>query len=155
MLRKLGKGAPASSGRAAVPLSVIGADVRIVGDIITQGEMQIDGQVEGDITCQRLVVGEGARITGEVAADSVRIHGHLSGKIVANSVTIAKSAQVVGDITHETLEIEAGGHLEGHLIRKGSQPVTATPALEPPRKAIAAESKPVAETVAETAEAAQ
>lgn len=155
MLRRLAKGAPGlgggSSGRTTIPLSVIGPDVRIVGDIITQGEMQIDGQVEGDISCQRLVVGEGARITGAVNADIVRVHGHLDGKIVANSVFIAKSAQVMGDLTHETLEIEAGGHLEGRLIHKGSQTAAATPALEAPRKAPAAEA--VAEP--ETAEAAQ
>jgi cytoskeletal protein CcmA (bactofilin family) len=132
-----------SSGRTAVPLSVIGADVRIVGDVITQGEMQIDGQLEGDITCQNLVIGEGARITGEITAEHVRIHGHVSGKIVANSVVIARSAHVVGDIVHESLEIEAGGHLEGHLIRKGTpQQLTSgaapqltagtPPALSPP-----------------------
>jgi|AGTN01.2.fsa_nt_gi Integral membrane protein CcmA involved in cell shape determination len=121
MLQKLTRGAPAQGPRPAVPLSVIGPDVRIVGNIITQGEMQIDGQVEGDITCQTLVVGEGARIAGAVVAESVRVHGHLSGKIDANTVMIARSAEVVGDITHESLEIEAGGHLEGHLIRKVSQ----------------------------------
>jgi len=79
MLRKLANAAPSLGGghsaRSGSHLSVIGPDVRIVGDIITQGEMQIDGQVEGDITCQTLVVGEGARITGEVSADSVRVHG--------------------------------------------------------------------------------
>jgi cytoskeletal protein CcmA (bactofilin family) len=138
MLRKLAKGGTVlGNGSAArtVPLSVIGPDVRIVGDIITQGEMQIDGQVEGDITCQTLVVGEGARITGEVTADTVRVHGALTGKINANQVMVAKSAQVVGDITHETLEIEAGGHLEGHLIHKGTSPAKASkkPAEEAPQ----------------------
>jgi cytoskeletal protein CcmA (bactofilin family) len=137
MLRKLAKGSHlgGSSGRPNVPLSVIGSDVRIVGDIITQGEMQIDGQLEGDITCQNLVIGEGAHITGEITADCVRIHGHLNGKVVANNVVIAKSANVIGDIIHESLEIEAGGHLEGHLIRKGSaQQLSAgsPPALAPP-----------------------
>ncbi|MGE5477054.1 MAG: bactofilin family protein [Bacteroidales bacterium] len=122
-------------------MSIIGSDVRIVGNIITQGEMQIDGQVEGDIACSRLVVGEAARITGEVTADTMRIHGRLEGRIVANSVTIARSAEIVGDIIHETLEIEAGGRLEGHLIRKGTQP--ATPQLEAP--------KPKVETAAEPA----
>lgn len=134
MLRKLAKGGSVlgnGSAQRGVALSVIGPDVRIVGDIITQGEMQIDGQVEGDITCQTLVVGEGARITGEVTADTVRVHGALTGKINANQVMVAKSAQVVGDITHETLEIEAGGHLEGHLIHKGTSPAKA---LAPPAK---------------------
>jgi len=140
MLRKFAKGASGSASRG-VALSVIGPDVRIVGDIITQGEMQIDGQVEGDITCQTLVVGEGARIIGEVTAENVRVHGHLTGKIVATQVAIAKSAQVEGDITHETLEIEAGASLEGHLIRKGgSAPKAVAQIAAPvPADAIAAQ----------------
>lgn len=103
-------------------LSVIGPDVRIVGDIITQGEMQIDGEVEGDISCQVLVVGEGARITGAVTAETVKVHGELSGKIDAEMVLIAKTARVTGDVAHNSLEIEAGAQLEGHIIRKGASP---------------------------------
>jgi cytoskeletal protein CcmA (bactofilin family) len=128
MLPKLGKAFGVATGGGkrppgSLPLSVIGADVRIVGDIITQGEMQIDGQVDGDITCQRLVVGEGARIAGEVSAEGVEVHGELRGKINATIVMIAKSARVIGDVTHETLEIEAGAHMEGQLLRKmGAQP---------------------------------
>lgn len=140
MLRKLAKGGNVlgnGSASRTIPLSVIGPDVRIVGDIITQGEMQIDGQVEGDITCQTLVVGEGARITGEVTAETVRVHGALTGKINANQVMIAKSAQVVGDITHDSLEIEAGGHLEGHLIHKSGNPVKVADPVKKPKDAAA------------------
>lgn len=121
-----GTGGASSSQRPA--LSVIGPDVRIVGDIHTQGEMQIDGQVEGDITCQVLVVGEGGSISGEISAETVRVHGEVTGKIVAKTVAIARSAKVIGDITHECLEIEAGAHMEGHCIRPGTQ----APALCPP-----------------------
>lgn len=135
MLRKFAKaGGAGSSGRSGVALSVIGPDVRIVGDIITQGEMQIDGQVEGDITCQTLVVGEGARITGEVAADSVKVHGELHGKITAGTVVIARSAKVLGDITHDSLEIEAGAQFEGHIARKGGVAVDAKDAPLPFKK---------------------
>lgn len=139
MLQKFAKGHLVGHGaRPASALSVIGPDVRIVGDIITQGEMQIDGQVDGDITCQTLVVGEGARISGEVTAENVRVHGHLSGKVVATTVMIARSAEVVGDITHESLQIEAGGHVEGHLIRKGSQQAKALPPVADSKKVIEA-----------------
>lgn len=120
-----GSGAPRSSA-----LSVIGPDVKIVGNIITQGEMQIDGQVEGDITCHTLVVGEGARITGEVTAEAVRVHGDLSGKIDAVTIVIAKTASVSGDVIHETLEIEAGANLEGHILRRNGTAKPAAPALE-------------------------
>lgn len=135
MLRKLAKSATAAGGRGAVPLSVIGPDVRIVGDIITQGEMQIDGQVEGDITCQTLVVGEGARIAGAVTAESVRVHGELTGKINAGAVVIARTASVTGDITHDSLEIEAGARVEGHIARRGTAAAPAGEAPLPFRKA--------------------
>ncbi len=124
-------------------LSVIASDVRIVGDIITQGEIQVDGQVDGDITCANLVIGEGARIAGEVTADQVRIHGELAGKINASVVRIAKSARVIGDVAHESLEIEAGAHVEGHCIHRAT-----TPRIEPkqieakPAEAKTAEAKP-------------
>jgi cytoskeletal protein CcmA (bactofilin family) len=126
MLPKLGKALGAVTaahsarhhGTNGLPLSVIGADVRIVGNIFTQGEMQIDGQVEGDIACHRLLVGEGARITGEVTAETVQVHGELNGKINAGSVTIAKSAKVVGDVVQDSLEIEAGASMEGRLVRR-------------------------------------
>lgn len=126
MLPKLGKALGAVSavthssrnGSAGLPLSVIGADVRIVGNIFTQGEMQIDGQVEGDIACHRLLVGEGARINGEVTAETVQVHGELNGKINAGAVTIAKSAKVTGDVIQDSLEIEAGASMEGRLVRR-------------------------------------
>jgi cytoskeletal protein CcmA (bactofilin family) len=128
MLPKFGKalGAVTSGGHSSrgssqgLPLSMIGPDVRIVGNIITQGEMQIDGQVEGDIACHRLLVGEGGRITGEVTAETVQVHGELNGKINATTVLITKSGRVTGDVIQESLEIEAGASMEGRLIRRGS-----------------------------------
>lgn len=153
MLRKLVRAGSSPSGpssRSGAPLSVIGPDVRIVGNIITQGEMQIDGQVEGDITCQTLVVGEGARISGEVTAECVKVHGELHGKIHAGTILIAKSAKVIGDVTHDSLEIEAGAQIEGHIARKGgSHPETKEAA--PPFKKANGAAHPAAEPEAVTA----
>lgn len=143
MLPKIGKSlvngaATAKNGGKGLPLSVIGADVRIVGDIITKGEMQIDGQVDGDITCQRLVVGEGGRISGAVTAETVQVHGELAGHIVADTVMIAKTARVVGDVTHQSLEIEAGAFMEGRCLHSGTsaaaQVAETAEAPPPPRK---------------------
>ena len=141
MFQKLAKVNPmgGSSSKSGAHLSVIGPDVRIVGDIFTQGEMQIDGQVEGDIACQKLVVGDGACIKGAVSAETVQVHGELHGRITATTVAIAKSAKVIGDITHQILEIEAGADVEGHIARnsghadavKGKAKGTALPAPAP------------------------
>ncbi len=121
MLQKLVKNVSAghASSASGTIVSIIAADVRIVGNIISQGDLQIDGQVEGNITCQTLVVGELARISGEVTAERVKVHGELTGKINATVISITHTARVLGDVTHESLEVEVGAQMEGHCIRKG------------------------------------
>ena len=109
------------------PPSIISADLKIVGDLSGDGEIeiQIDGTVDGDIRAKSLLVGETAHIKGEIVADSVFVHGSISGQIKSRSVNLAKTAHVVGDILHEGLAIEAGAFLEGHckhMAEKKEQP---------------------------------
>lgn len=106
---------PAVSGKAAP--SIVSADMRIVGDLASQGEIQIDGAVEGDIRTRALLIGETADVKGEILADTVQVHGRITGQIKARSVHLAKKAHVVGDILHEKLSIEPGAFLEGHCRR--------------------------------------
>ena len=101
----------------ASPPSIISRDMRIVGDLRSEGEIQIDGSVDGDIRSKTLLIGETAIIKGEVVADSVNIHGTLNGQIKARSVNLFRSAHVVGDIIHEDLAIEMGAFLEGQCKR--------------------------------------
>jgi cytoskeletal protein CcmA (bactofilin family) len=97
--------------------SIISADVRIVGDLQSQGEIQVDGSIDGDIRTHTLLVGEGAHITGEIVADSVIVRGNVTGQVKARSVELAKTAHVIGDILHEDLAMETGAFLEGHCKR--------------------------------------
>lgn len=99
------------------PPSLISADLKIVGDVSSNGEIQIDGTVDGDIRTKSLLVGETAKIQGEIIADDVHVHGTINGQIKARSVTLAKTAHMVGDILHEDLAIETGAFLEGHCKR--------------------------------------
>ncbi len=105
-----------SSGKRAAP-SLISADLRIVGDLHSDGEIQVDGTIDGDIRTLVLLVGETANIKGGIVADTVHVHGTINGQIKARAVNLAKSAHVVGDILHEDLSIEAGAFLEGHCKR--------------------------------------
>ena len=107
------------------PPSIISADLKIIGDLSSDGEIQIDGAVDGDIRTKSLLVGETAHIKGEIVADSVFVHGSISGQIKSRSVNLAKTARVVGDILHEDLAIDAGAFLEGHckrMVEKKEQP---------------------------------
>lgn len=108
--------APPVPAKPAAP-SLISADLRIVGDMQSQGEIQVDGAIDGDIRTHTLLVGEGAHITGEIVADNIVVHGNITGQIKARSVQLAKTARVIGDILHEDLAIETGAFLEGHCKR--------------------------------------
>jgi len=111
-----GGSAPIPPKKSAAP-SFISTDMRLVGDVASDGEVQIDGTVNGDIRTKTLLVGETASIKGEIVAETVRVHGEIVGQIKATNVTLAKTAHMVGDILHENLAIEEGAYLEGHCKR--------------------------------------
>ncbi len=102
--------------RPGVP-SIISVDLKIVGDLNSGGDLQIDGAVEGDITSRALTIGESAVVRGVLVAETVHIYGSVIGEVRANSVTMSKTARVEGDITHQSLAMEAGAELIGKLSR--------------------------------------
>jgi len=108
--------AVAEKPRPGVP-SIISADLKIVGDLHSGGDLQIDGAVEGDLSSSSLTIGENAVVRGVLVAESVRIHGSVVGEVRANSVTLSKTAKVEGDICHQSLSMEAGAELIGGLTR--------------------------------------
>ena len=101
----------------ATPPSIISADLHVIGDLKSDGEIQIDGKLDGDIHARSLLIGETAIVKGHIIADTVRVHGSVEGQIKARTVSLAKKAHVIGDILHEDLSIETGAFLEGHCKR--------------------------------------
>ena len=131
MFSKNKKNPPVQNNQPRAVPSIISADLKIVGDLISSGEIQVDGEVQGDIRSKVLLVGEGASIKGEIQADTVRVHGNVNGQIKATFVNLAKTAHVVGDILHENLSIQEGAFLEGHITHMNEQ----QPKLAPPQPA--------------------
>ena len=96
------------------PPSIISADLKVIGNLNSRGEIQIDGKVKGDIYCKSMLVGKTAEISGSVVVERLEVHGKILGEIKAKVIKLAKSANVIGDILHEELAIETGAFLEGH-----------------------------------------
>ncbi len=121
MLAKDAKPTPAGDGLRAAPRqggpSLISQDMRITGDLVSDGDIQVDGTIDGNVKTGMLTVGEKAQMRGEIEADSVRVCGSVTGQIQARSVEIVKTAKVVADIIHETLSIEAGAFVTGNIKR--------------------------------------
>src|SRR5579871_1346405 len=97
--------------------SIVSADLTIEGNLVSSGEVQVDGTVHGDIRCKALIVGIKGQVTGAVNAQTVRMHGSIKGTVRAKSVFLASTARMAGDVEHESLAIEPGAFMEGHCKR--------------------------------------
>ncbi|MEO1328686.1 MAG: polymer-forming cytoskeletal protein [Pseudomonadota bacterium] len=107
---------PSSAQRGSNKLtSVISADLLIVGDVKSSGDIQVDGTIKGDVDCSKLTISESGMIEGKIIAEQVVIHGAASGSIVGRSVMLHKTAKVGSDIHHQGIGIEMGTRYEGTL----------------------------------------
>ena len=105
-------------GRRPLPASLIGENVSMTGDLTSDGEVQLDGAVLGDLRVVHLAIGETGQVEGLIEAESVEIRGRVAGAIVARSVRLYATARVDGDITHDQLAIEAGAHFAGRSLKR-------------------------------------
>ena len=112
--------------------SVIAADLLIAGNLFSKGEVQIDGEVQGDISGTHVVVGERARITGSIIAEEVVVRGHVMGSIRGRRVMLQSSCHVEGDVFHQALAIEQGAFFEGKSRRSQDPLAEAAPRAESP-----------------------
>jgi cytoskeletal protein CcmA (bactofilin family) len=109
-------------GRPGMP-TIIGADFRVKGDISCEGDIQLEGTVDGNIKSVRLTVGETGIVNGDVNAEGVRVQGKVVGTIRAKTVDLAGTGHVTGDILHERLSVENGAFLNGHCRRMSDEEI--------------------------------
>ncbi|RDD97471.1 polymer-forming cytoskeletal protein [Paracoccus pantotrophus] len=124
---------PAAAPRAHTAPSVLSPDLTVTGNIRTEGDIQVEGTIEGDIRAHQLIVGESATIRGEIVAEEVVVNGRIVGRLRGLKVRLTATARVEGDIIHKTIAIESGAHFEGSVQRQ-EDPLAngVTPKLAPP-----------------------
>lgn len=93
--------------------TVIARNLTVIGDLVTDGHMEVAGVVRGTINARSVTVRPGGEIEGSIIAETATIRGSVLGPIQANSVTVGNSAHIVGSIFHNSLKIEPGAFLEG------------------------------------------
>ena len=103
-------------GANSVP-TIIAENTNIKGNIISSGTLHVDGTVEGDVTCDELIIGVKGSVTGTIKAQSMYLYGTLNGQALVESLSIAQTARLMGDARHKTIAIEPGAFIEGRCIR--------------------------------------
>jgi len=115
------------AARASAP-SILSADAVITGTLVSAGDMQIDGRVEGDVRSVSLVIGDKAEIHGEIIAEDVTVRGRVLGRIRARKVLLCATSHVEGDILHEAFAVESGAFFEGNCRHSDNPLGDAAPA---------------------------
>lgn len=118
--------APSPSKRSAMKSkapSILSADLTVTGSIVSEGEVQLDGTVEGDVRAGSLTIGEEATVKGQVICETVVVRGRVEGSVRARQVQLAATARVEGDVIHASLAIESGAYFDGHC-KRSSDPLS-------------------------------
>jgi cytoskeletal protein CcmA (bactofilin family) len=113
----------------ASPETVVGPSVKIQGDLNSEGNIRIEGQVQGKVkTSQSVLVGNGAKIVADIMAGNAVIGGEVQGNIkIAGNLILQSTAVITGDISCQILRVEDGAHFSG----KCSMQAGANKELEP------------------------
>ena len=94
---------------------IIGAGSSVTGTLSTQGIARIDGNVEGTVTADWLIVGETGCLRGDTVSRGMMVAGRMEGNIKADeSVEIGSKGIVEGDIYTVKLNIAEGACFDGH-----------------------------------------
>jgi len=97
---------------------LIGKSFVIKGQISCEGDLYIDGQIEGSVDPKgnRLTIGPDGRLKANVNARAVVVQGKLEGNIQASErVDLKQTAVVIGDIVTQSISIESGAHIKGRI----------------------------------------
>lgn len=118
------------SGASSEWAGFIDSGVSFEGKITVTGMFRIDGDVKGNIVAENgLLLGENAKVEGQIDANDVTIAGRFDGQIFAKDrVEIQPKGVVTGEIHSPCLIIQPGGILDGHchmlsFTSEGEQPI--------------------------------
>ena len=103
----------AESGNGS--LNTIGTGTTVKGDISSNGDLRIDGSIEGHlVSTSRIVIGAKASVVGNIHAANAIIEGKVTGNVEVSDVLSLKSTALIeGDIVMKKLVVETGAVFNG------------------------------------------
>jgi cytoskeletal protein CcmA (bactofilin family) len=97
--------------------TIIGPNTELTGDIEAGGFTRIDGYIRGNVKAKgRVVIGERARMKGNVTGTSVTIGGVIYGNVIADGhLVILSTAIIMGDIITRRIQADDGSFINGKV----------------------------------------
>ena len=98
--------------------TVIGAGCKVTGDIKTDHNVQINGEVVGNITAETVVIGRGGIVIGDINTPVLFLHGTLDGSATVNTANVFNAAKMTGTLAYKTLNITGNTGLDCKLSKR-------------------------------------
>lgn len=104
-------------------LNTFAQDTKIVGNIDSDGDIRLDGTLEGYLNCKgRVVIGPEAKIKGTIYARNVEVLGNVDGEITAIDLLSLKSTAVIlGNLIMGKFSVEPGARFTGNCKMNGNE----------------------------------
>lgn len=108
-------------------INLVGSGTKIEGNITTDGDIRVDGVMEGTISAKgKIVVGDSGRLKGELHCKNFEVEGIVEGKIfVSELLSLRSKSKLTGDITTNKLAIEPGANFTGKCDMSGGNNIHA------------------------------
>lgn len=105
-------------------VTIVGAGARLEGNVVSAGNLRIDGQVKGQINAEGdVALSPQSQVEADIRAQNVSIAGRFKGSIqVTGKAHVGRGGRIDGNITSKTLVVEEGGIFHGQSIMDGSSP---------------------------------
>jgi len=98
----------------------VGEGVTVIGEIHAQDVVVVDGTVDGEITCDQLIVGENGAVNGKIAVFDADIYGKIATEVAVKQLLVLRSTgRVEGKWVYGEIEVEKGGILSGEAVSTG------------------------------------
>ena len=104
-------------------VNIINSGTNINGDIVSNGDIRIDGSLTGTITSKsKMVLGQTGSVEGDINAQHADISGVVKGNIFVNELlTLKSTSKVFGDVVTKKIIIEAGAEFNGRCHMKSDK----------------------------------
>lgn len=102
--------------------NIIGKNTSFIGDIKSEGDFRIDGNVQGTIkTTGRVVIGQAGSVDGTVECANADVEGKFSGNLTVDQLLSLKAtAHISGEVILGKLSVEPGATFNASCNMKGS-----------------------------------
>jgi cytoskeletal protein CcmA (bactofilin family) len=97
--------------------TIISRDLRVEGEIISSGLIEIEGNIKGTIKGNSVILREDGVVEGVIIAEVLSIRGKFDGTIRAKNLNIAAKARITGTIEYDLLSVEDGACIDGQFKR--------------------------------------